>query len=456
LLATVYVGETFSFDNREGAIGATEVRTKHAKPSVLHSFLVEVRMKDHSHQHEHQIDKENLRRKISDYLQLCIISQEDVFAIDCVDDSSGKVVELGCIVSEMYTDQEDSGVLPTDDTYRGMVGPLTRVYLNNLDRFSQLKFVASVEPDTVQQEGMQCKRLMSREVVNIYTNDDEMFPVAKTLLRPCIALTSVVQEGRGKYRQINAGPEENDTETECKAVIDVGACTFDRVLLYLEHEARGETFRFDPLLASELQAAASTLKLSGLTNICNKVLGSFSERVRRKPYRYGEILEINSRGWEFGDHPPELNQGTSKITPTKKSGETFLILYGMVLDITRWLDEHPGGSTVIPTVALNVDCGIFFEIYHVSRQSYLYLKEFYVGELAAEDIPLVPQAHYYADTERYAGAVTCSVGAPAAVALRNGTLADRPSHAFVEQLERVTPWRLRLEDLVLDGTVMHL
>jgi cytochrome b involved in lipid metabolism len=50
-----------------------------------------------------------------------------------------------------------------------------------------------------------------------------------------------------------------------------------------------------------------------------------------------------------------------------------------VLDVTRWLDEHPGGSQIIPEQALGVDCTIFFEIYHASRQAYLYLKEFYIG-----------------------------------------------------------------------------
>jgi hypothetical protein len=42
-------------------------------------------------------------------------------------------------------------------------------------------------------------------------------------------------------------------------------------------------------------------------------------------------------------------------------GETLLVLDGMVLDITRWLDEHPGGSSIIPEQALDVDCTAFFE-----------------------------------------------------------------------------------------------
>ncbi len=54
---------------------------------------------------------------------------------------------------------------------------------------------------------------------------------------------------------------------------------------------------------------------------------------------------------------------------------------GMVLDVTRWLPEHPGGATIIPKQSLNLDCARFFEVYHSSRESFLYLREFYVGEL---------------------------------------------------------------------------
>ena len=55
---------------------------------------------------------------------------------------------------------------------------------------------------------------------------------------------------------------------------------------------------------------------------------------------------------------------------------------------------------------------MFFEIYHVSRQSFLYLKEFYIGELRTADQPRVPRG------------------------------AGEPSVGFLEQLRAHTPWRL--------------
>jgi cytochrome b involved in lipid metabolism len=51
----------------------------------------------------------------------------------------------------------------------------------------------------------------------------------------------------------------------------------------------------------------------------------------------------------------------------------------MVLDVTRWLPEHPGGSTIIPSQALNMDAARFYEIYHASRESFLYVRHFYIG-----------------------------------------------------------------------------
>ena len=50
-----------------------------------------------------------------------------------------------------------------------------------------------------------------------------------------------------------------------------------------------------------------------------------------------------------------------------------------------------GGATIIPSQALNNDCTVFFELYHASRESFTYLREFYVGELHAEDRELVPK-----------------------------------------------------------------
>ncbi|KAJ1429424.1 hypothetical protein B484DRAFT_430916 [Ochromonadaceae sp. CCMP2298] len=300
------------------------------------------------------------------------------------------------------------------------------------------------------------------DVVNVRCSDGEVFPVRRKLLRPCIALTSLVQAGRGKYALgtggtagalgtlrtagitgvVDAGtgietgtgtgietgtgtgtgtgtePEtEMDADADAEgnsASIDVHSCTFDRVLLYLEHAARQEAFQFDPLLAPELLTAAVTLGVSGLQQGCERVLGSFQERVRRSPIRLSEVLARNKAGVGGGGGAGMVKGGSSGSGGGVR-GETLLLMSGMVLDITRWLPEHPGGSSIIPEQALDVDCTVFFEIYHASRQSFLYLKEFYIGELALEDRLLVPLPRQEQ---------------------------TQASEAFLANLKRVTPWRL--------------
>jgi cytochrome b involved in lipid metabolism len=94
----------------------------------------------------------------------------------------------------------------------------------------------------------------------------------------------------------------------------------------------------------------------------------------------------------------------------------------MVLDISRWIDEHPGGSNIIPDQALNIDSTVFFEIYHASKQSFLYLKEFYIGELYEEDKLLLP------------------------IPEKGGV---QGSAAFLEQLTKLTTWRLNSKELAI-------
>ena len=58
----------------------------------------------------------------------------------------------------------------------------------------------------------------------------------------------------------------------------------------------------------------------------------------------------------------------------------------------RWLPEHPGGDRIIPAQSLDAEAARHFELYHSSRESFLYLKHFYVGEVRSEDrreVPLV-------------------------------------------------------------------
>ena len=260
------------------------------------------------------------------------------------------------------------------DNYRGLVEAETRVFLK----------VDDVCSESLELEGLlsKAKAPPPKDIVDVTTGaDGEWFPVKKRLLRPCLALTSAVQAGRSaKYA----------SAASAATVKGVDCCTFDRVLPFLEAAARSLPFDVLPEHLEEVSAAADTLKLQGLRDLCDKKRGAFESRVRKDaPIAFEEVVARNA------------------------AGEVLLVMDGMVLDVTRWLDEHPGGGEIIPEQALNMDCTVFFEIYHVSRQSFLYLKEFYIGELRDDDNrDVVPRG------------------------------AGEPSPAFLEQLRAHTTWRL--------------
>ncbi len=71
-----------------------------------------------------------------------------------------------------------------------------------------------------------------------------------------------------------------------------------------------------------------------------------------------------------------------------------------------------------------MDCTVFFEVYHASRQSFLYLKEFYIGELDEDDWQKI------------------------SIMNSNDPNIAKPSEAFLEQLNRITSWRMKKEDIL--------
>uniref|UniRef100_K3WRJ9 Cytochrome b5 heme-binding domain-containing protein n=1 Tax=Globisporangium ultimum (strain ATCC 200006 / CBS 805.95 / DAOM BR144) TaxID=431595 RepID=K3WRJ9_GLOUD len=279
-------------------------------------------------------------------------------------------------VLEIDAEDESETEFTMPDSFRGIVDEETQVFVSadsgendasfellNASVFSATNSLASQRTD----------------VVTVITNDEEEFPVKKKLLFPCIKLSSAVLSGKGVHK---------DSSTTIE--VDIDCLTFDRVLLYLEHEARndGTEFQFDPSHAEDLLTAATKVGCIGLQEVCQKRLGEFETRVRKESIRWQEVVRRNN------------------------SGEVWLVMLGMVFDVTRWLPEHPGGSIIIPEQAVNVDCTVMFEIYHSSRQSFRYLKQFYIGEIDEADLELIPSS------------------------------AEKPSAAFIEELRQYTTWRI--------------
>lgn len=69
----------------------------------------------------------------------------------------------------------------------------------------------------------------------------------------------------------------------------------------------------------------------------------------------------------LGISNPLSNTATLMRTCSPWLLQVWLLLDGMVLDVGRWLPEHPGGATIIPKQSLDCDCGRFFEVWRRGR-----------------------------------------------------------------------------------------
>ena len=208
-------------------------------------------------------------------------------------------------------------------------------------------------------------RLAKREVIQVKTRDGETFPVHRALLRQCIALTGAVRRAGEAGKSRNDDDDDADEVDHVSVDIDVDTDVFDRVLIFLEAaELSKPPPTYDIRITETLSTAAETLGCRTLGDWCAHRLGAYASRLRE--YSWDEIVEHNA------------------------SGGVWLCIDGMVLDVKRWLGEHPGGDVIIPNQSLNIDASRHFEMYHSSRESFLYLKEFYIGEVATKDRARIP------------------------------------------------------------------
>ena len=355
---------TLSYDCRSGAIGNTHLRrVDHATSNLSAIIISAVAYSDPQGKKESSFsyDGESLATEFKRFVLNNILTVDDQFVVtvslpEGQEDIAIRVVEVRSSLFQPQTDEEDEELTAKEgddgevedvevttqslsalsDDFRGQVGANTAVYIF-LPTNSSSK-TPSTSSSSSRLQLVNCptapKERAAKDVVDIRTSDGESFPVKRRLLRPCISLTSLVQAGRGKYKfisdhqnhhknSLSGQAEEVEAASTVVQVLDaytarvpMDACTFDRVLLYLEHEARGEAFQFDPLLASELLEAAILLGISGLRAVCERVLGSFEDRVRRTPIRLQEVLSRNLAG--------------AASEAGGRRGETLLVMDGMV------------------------------------------------------------------------------------------------------------------------------
>eukprot|EP00501_MAST-03F_sp_TOSAG23-6_P002554 GSMAST32.ASY1.ANO1.2694.1 assembled CDS len=295
-------------------------------------------------------------------------------------------IEIVCDLSflrypERIENELESTSLNVDDAHRGIICETTQFYV----RKHPTALTATLNFTTINDAAI-IKRRVRRDMVNLMTTEEdgysELVPVKKKLIRPCIALAAAVCEGLGKYKKC-------DVSIESKAItVPVDVCILDRVLMYLEQEFQiEENFRVSLSEAPGLLNAATLLQCRGLIEICQRVLGSFKERVHTKGIKFTTVQNMN------------------------QNGKCVVVIDGMIFDITTWLPHHPGGATIIPKQALGCDAARLFEVYHAGIEPFEYLKQFYIGDIIGDPAPLKP-------------------GPP-------------PSASFLEYLREKCAWRVR-------------
>lgn len=399
-----YTGDVYALDAREGIVGATALHHATKPPKTLHAVRLLVRPRSlEPRASPLTVDAKRASALLALDLQGVILSVNDIYTVR-LEGKDGE--ELCCRVhlleacdedtEEKEEDEEKEREDDEEDTYRGIVGPTTVIVLDQDPATSLESLALLLAPSYLP---LARRR---RDLVDVWTSDGEVFPVRRALLRPCLRLTHVVQRGYGRYKLDGVVSSRDRVE------VDVDCCTFDRVLLYLQHvqayaaDSAARPFVFDPLLAADLLAAGESLQVQGLVDAAQRVLGSFQERVRPGFISLETVRARNAAG-------------SAAFAAVGKRSETWIVMDGMVFDLSRWLAEHPGGSSIIPEHALDCDCTHLFEVYHASRQSFAYLKEFYIGELHPSDIAIL--------------------GGEAA------------SETFLKHLALVTPWRKRRAEM---------
>ncbi len=274
-----------------------------------------------------EFDANDIAKKLMNHCLYSVLTVNECLVVT-VDDK-----ELVCRISRVQVAFDDG---PTSDScnevtaaeaileepFRGriMINTAFFIQTSNLDAIK-------INGGKVLPEGR-----LPDDVIHITTSDDEWFPVRRLLLAPCIHLTKYVQHGKGIYKYDSSNEYSQQSKANSKrspdaptdgihCFVDIDCCTFDRVLVFIMSQMYPEEYKF-ALELSEMNAlshAAEVLGLLALSDLCQSQLSSFESRVRKDEYiRFSEIQKRN------------------------ENNELLIIIDGMVLDITRWIDEHPG------------------------------------------------------------------------------------------------------------------
>jgi cytochrome b involved in lipid metabolism len=316
------------------------------KKDILHDVTLEVRPLDNDNDGESvtcaTVDAKDIEKTAQMRLGGRFVSVGEVFAFEALN-LKVRIVETNSLPMEERLDIKYH-------CFRGIVdvAETTLIYVQTAPRDVEILKVLNARAPPNEEE------MFAKDFVHVHTNDEEVFPVHMNVLRPCVALTKFIRSAA--------------SESNVSCTVDIDTVLFDRVLIFLTCIRDGEKPpHYDLRVTESLAGAAKTLQCAPLIDYCDARLGSYISRLRE--YSWKEIVKKNS-----------------------EEEAVLLVIDNMVLDVKNWLPEHPGGDMIIPAQSLNKDASTHFELYHSSKESFLYLKHFYVGEVCEEDRDKIPRS----------------------------------------------------------------
>lgn len=216
-------------------------------------------------------------------------------------------------------EQAGGGPIVERHVWRGLVGAETLVLASRLEppladaldghRQPSTRFELRVGAEMAARMAQLRAAPRSGEV-HVVCSDGEWFPVHASLLKPCIALNRAVRQALG------AGAGGGEAPGAPRVSVAVDTLSFDRALLHLEAGLRGQAAPIDIAAAEQLRPVGLRLGYRALTEQCDSVLGDFASRLR--VYSWAEVVRHNT-----------------------SLGGCWIVMDGMVLDVERWLPEHP-------------------------------------------------------------------------------------------------------------------
>uniref|UniRef100_A0A8D2AYA3 Cytochrome b5 heme-binding domain-containing protein n=1 Tax=Sciurus vulgaris TaxID=55149 RepID=A0A8D2AYA3_SCIVU len=93
----------------------------------------------------------------------------------------------------------------------------------------------------------------------------------------------------------------------------------------------------------------------------------------------------NGKGQEGGETSVTYH-GLEEVMKRNSSKELWLVIHGRVYDITRFLNEHPGGEEVLLEQA-GTDASESFEDVGHSSDAREMLKQYYIGDVRSHQDP---------------------------------------------------------------------